>query len=676
MIAALVVAMMAATATDQTVDVAKGTKLNVNNFAGDVIIKTWGRDAVRVEVNHSDRETVDIKQVEQTLSVRSRSTRGGPSRSLDYTITVPAWMGISVNGTYADVTAEGVGGDVAVETTHGDITIRGGSGFISLKTVQGAVIVEKAKGRVEVRAVNEGIHLADLNADLSAESTNGSIILDRIESSNVDLYTVNGNISYDGAVKDKGLYRLTTHNGLIAMPIAERSNVTLSARTYNGGIRSSFTLPTDPNVSSERRNKRVNLTIGNGSAHVELESFSGTISLRRPGEPRPETERRRRDRGDDADKEREKEREKAKAKGEVGRAGLADHDFDFDSLNIEAAVAEAMAAAEASIPEAIAAAEASIPEAIAEALAWTAAHPLPSPHIMPAPTPHPAPQPRPATLSFRQQRGNGRSGPRVDQIRGNFREWLQHEPPLAESWVWHHQPRLVDHRIPIENQIEIERAGCIRAGRPQPIAAPLLFDAEQDIEQLARRQQRSANRRGVEEQRLWTADAERRGLDVARHFELANHSLQAGDRMVEMPHSIPEVAAECDGNERVRRTFYSSQRLGSTSPCEGPRTSARRPSKSVRPASAWSKNRFCSRTSPRIRRSILACRALTIVSSRARHRSTNAWASLLSFVENRARRRRRPSRACRAPVPAGGRSPCHRARRSPSPATTGGSRRD
>ena len=219
----------------------------------------------------------------------------------------------------------------------------------------------------------------------------------------MSISTVNGNISYDGAVKDKGLYRLTTHNGLIAMPIAERSNVTLSARTYNGGIRSSFTLPADPNQSSERRNKRVNLTIGNGSAHVELESFSGTISLRRPGEARPETERRRRDRGDDADKEREKEREKAKAKGEVGHA---DHTFDFDELNIEAVVAEAMAAAQASIPEAlaaaqaaipeaIAAAEAAIPEAIAEALAWTAAYPVPSPHIVPAPTLRPAPLLRP-----------------------------------------------------------------------------------------------------------------------------------------------------------------------------------------------------------------------------------------------------------------------------------------
>src|SRR6185369_2497237 len=112
------------------------------------------------------------------------------------------------------------------------------------------------------------------------ESTNGSIILDRIDSGNVDLYTVNGNISYDGAIKDKGLYRLTTHNGL---------NALLTVRTYNGGFRSTFPIG-DP----EKRNKRFTVTLGNGSAHVELESFGGTISLRRPGDPRPETERKRR----------------------------------------------------------------------------------------------------------------------------------------------------------------------------------------------------------------------------------------------------------------------------------------------------------------------------------------------------------------------------------------------
>src|SRR5207249_10688609 len=110
---------------DQTVQVSRGTKLDVNNFAGDVMVKVWDKDAVRVEVNHSDREAVDIKPGDQTLSIRSRSLRGGPPRSLDYVITVPKWMGITVGGTYADVTIDGVGGDVTVETNRGDINLTG-----------------------------------------------------------------------------------------------------------------------------------------------------------------------------------------------------------------------------------------------------------------------------------------------------------------------------------------------------------------------------------------------------------------------------------------------------------------------------------------------------------------------------------------------------------------------
>src|SRR5947209_4641026 len=135
MLAEIVFAVMALTPTDQTVNVTKGTKLDVNNFAGDVNIKVWDKDAVRVEVNNSDRETVDVKQGDQTVTIRSRSLRGGRPRSLDYTISVPAWMAITVAGTYADVNMEGVGADVTVETTHGDVKVRGGSGFVSLKSV-------------------------------------------------------------------------------------------------------------------------------------------------------------------------------------------------------------------------------------------------------------------------------------------------------------------------------------------------------------------------------------------------------------------------------------------------------------------------------------------------------------------------------------------------------------
>jgi DUF4097 and DUF4098 domain-containing protein YvlB len=286
---------------------------------------------------------------------------------------VPSWMGISVSGTYAFVTMEGVGGDVNVETTRGDINVRGGSGFVSLKSVQGEVTLEKAKGRIEVRAVNEGVRLADINGDLSAESTNGSIILDRIDSGNVDLYTVNGNISYDGPIREKGLYRLTTHNGLIAMAIPEKVNAALMVRTYNGGFRSTFPIGGD---ASERRTKRFTVTLGSGSAHVELESFGGTISLRRPGEPRPETERRRRP---------ERDRDKDQAHGPAhALAHLVDVDIDGDIRAAMAGVDEEIRLAMIDVPP-------EIDRAVSKALADLA---VDAPDVMPMPTENPMPRPR------------------------------------------------------------------------------------------------------------------------------------------------------------------------------------------------------------------------------------------------------------------------------------------
>src|SRR3989442_3560740 len=390
MLAAIIFTMSVITPMDQTVNVAKGTKLDVNNFAGDVTVKTWDRDAVRVQVTLSDREIVDVKPGDQVLTIRSRSVRGGRPRSLDYAITVPKWMAISVTGTYVDANLEGVGGDVAVETTNGDIKVSGGSGFVSLKSVQGEIFLEKAKGRIEVRAVNEGIRLADINGDLSAESTNGSIILDRIDSANVDLYSVNGSISYDGPIKDKGLYRLTTHNGLIAVGLPEKVNAVLRVRTYNGSFRSTFPLKTD----DENQRKRFTVTLGNGSAHMELESFGGTIALRRPGEPRPETERRR-------PRERDQKDKGDKGPGPHFELDHTVHQAMIDAQpeidpTVEEGIREAQPEIDRAVDEAMREMQPEIDRAVEEAMRELE-HIFPMPHPAPRPMPQirPMPQPRP-----------------------------------------------------------------------------------------------------------------------------------------------------------------------------------------------------------------------------------------------------------------------------------------
>jgi DUF4097 and DUF4098 domain-containing protein YvlB len=177
---------------------------------------------------------------------------------------------------------------VTIETVRGDIKVRGGAGFVRLQSVQGAVSVERTKGRVDAHTFNDSIHLTDITGDVTAETINGGITLERIDASSVDASTVNGEISYDGQIKDRGLYRLTSHNGPIDVTLGDRVNATVTVRTFNGQV--SSTLP----VRIEQADKhRRTLTTGNGSARVEIESFNGGISQHRPGEPAAGRQRRR-----------------------------------------------------------------------------------------------------------------------------------------------------------------------------------------------------------------------------------------------------------------------------------------------------------------------------------------------------------------------------------------------
>jgi DUF4097 and DUF4098 domain-containing protein YvlB len=268
--------------TDQTLPVTRGARLTVENYAGEVIVRTWSQDSLRVQARHSSRTRVNIRTTEAGILVRAATERG-PSESVDYEITAPAWIPIRIDGHYNFATIEGAQGEVSVASVRGDIVIKGGTGTVTGKSIEGRVLVENARGRITVSSVNEAIRITGANGEISAETTNGDITMTRIESSSVEATTVNGDVTYDGTVANGGRYRITTHNGDITMTVPESSSATFSARTYNGDF-SASTLPLKgPPRSEVRSGKRVVYTLGSGSAEVELESFGGAIRLRRPG---------------------------------------------------------------------------------------------------------------------------------------------------------------------------------------------------------------------------------------------------------------------------------------------------------------------------------------------------------------------------------------------------------
>src|SRR3989449_1063628 len=180
---------------------------------------------------------------------------------------------------FRSIKVAGAQNEVTAETVQGEGTVLGGSGTVSLKSVQGSVTLEKAKGRIDLNSVNEEIKATEISGDISAETVNGGITLLQIESANTEANTVNGDITYDGTIKDAGRYRFSTHDGDLRISVPEKANVSVSVSTFNGDFNACF-----PIKLTGKTKHRFSFTIGSGSARLEVESFDGDIKICRPGQ--------------------------------------------------------------------------------------------------------------------------------------------------------------------------------------------------------------------------------------------------------------------------------------------------------------------------------------------------------------------------------------------------------
>ncbi len=273
----LLIASLAATApqgTDTTVTVRAGSRLELSSQEGDITVATWNRNAIRIETDNDDDTRIVVDQGGGVVSLRAHH-RYGPSE-VSWKLTVPAEMAMELSSQSGDVAVDGARGEVNVSTVEGKITVRGGTGYITLQSVEGDIDLHEASGRIALTTVDGSIKASGLQGDLKASAVDGEILLDDIESSNVEANTVDGEIRFSGSIRDGGRYKLTSHDGDVTVS-APVINASVSVSTFSGDFDSDFPVT----LSGNSARKRMSFTLGSGGARLELESFDGTVALRR-----------------------------------------------------------------------------------------------------------------------------------------------------------------------------------------------------------------------------------------------------------------------------------------------------------------------------------------------------------------------------------------------------------
>ncbi len=264
---------------DSVVSVQPDGRLELHNGNGSVEIDTWDRDRVRIRARRSGGVPIQIENKGVALVIRAPRQMERNTR-IDYTLTVPTSMDLTVHGMKSPVTIRGTTGRIEVHTINGAVDLSGGRERVEVHTVNGPVTITGARGRVEVHGVNQPVTLRDVNGEgIEVNAVNGTVSLEGVDARTVEAVTVNGGIRFRGAIRDDGSYRLNAHNGGIAFDVPEGTSARVHVSTFKGTLRTGFpvTLEEGPH------GRQFHFTLGTGRAHIELTSFNGTIELRRPG---------------------------------------------------------------------------------------------------------------------------------------------------------------------------------------------------------------------------------------------------------------------------------------------------------------------------------------------------------------------------------------------------------
>ncbi|MGQ0568592.1 MAG: DUF4097 family beta strand repeat-containing protein, partial [Armatimonadota bacterium] len=308
-------------------ELAAGQTLSIYNVWGDVTLslsqdsqvhvhaatRAWGRDGVEAAALRDDIRITAVDEG-RTFAIRVESRLGDLPRRFraDFTVSVPAGVGVEVVQAKGDVSATGLSGPLTFPVVKGDITVRDHTGAVHVDTAKGDVNIERVTGDVRVRSKHGDITLADIDGRAEVSVLSGDISAANVKEA-VDLRTLRGDVAMEGlagrivASSKNGDLSLkhpagavslefqtargdvvgeveqfvagstsvmSTMSGDVSIRLGEDTRCRLSARVTAGDIQINGSVQ-----ETQRSRRSLEGVIGGADASLELSTVSGDVVI-------------------------------------------------------------------------------------------------------------------------------------------------------------------------------------------------------------------------------------------------------------------------------------------------------------------------------------------------------------------------------------------------------------
>jgi len=296
---------------DRTLSVDGPVQLEINGGSGNIVVRSGDPGKVRVhgEVRAGGiflssgarraQEIASTPPIDQSGNlIRLGYGRGEimfGSVSISYTVETPPNTELRVKDGSGDVQVSGLRGQVNVTVGSGqatftdigdNVTLLVGSGTIHASHIEGNVNFTSGSGAVTFRDVKEDVRggtgsgsvdVGNVLGRVNVRTGSGPI---RVEGARQDVRAATGSGSIDihGDPASGAFWDVGTGSGRVSLAVPGTASFALSAQTSSGSVR------VDMPITIEEQSRRfLRARVGDGKAHVNVETRSGNIQIVRAG---------------------------------------------------------------------------------------------------------------------------------------------------------------------------------------------------------------------------------------------------------------------------------------------------------------------------------------------------------------------------------------------------------
>ena len=260
---------------------ARGT-VTVSCPGGDVVVTGTDRNQIVVKAR-TERGQIRFVSNGTNATLEPAANRG--CSDAQFELSVPNGVHVVAATWSGSLKVSGVHGEVEAHAQSGDVDVRDAGETLDVETLSGDITIQGVRGASSVHTLSGDVTLSGARGDVEIETVSGDIELRDVVAKQIRTHSTSGDLDFGGTIVSAGRYEFSTHSGELHLTLPASVGAQLSLSTFSGEIDTAFPITLTPGTQGigASQAKKLNFSLGQGSARIIAETFSGDVTLSTTG---------------------------------------------------------------------------------------------------------------------------------------------------------------------------------------------------------------------------------------------------------------------------------------------------------------------------------------------------------------------------------------------------------